>query len=104
MPSGIAAAVGAPALDSMHAAPGTVLDNFGDVVRGMALEKLTIVRKHREVIRLNMMQSIGQRHFSKTVVMAIAFSVGCDVHELRPFPRVGKPAEQAVGKTSPVIE
>src|ERR1700726_3895807 len=44
------------------------------------------------------------RLLPEAMIMTVAFSVRGDVHELRPLPRVGEAAHQAVGEALPVVE
>src|SRR5258708_20696293 len=70
----------------------------------MPLEKLRIVCQFSEFVGFDVVQGVGKRHFSEAVVMAIAFTVGCNVHQLRPITGIGKSAYKTVGKPLAVIE
>src|ERR1700719_2667842 len=104
MPAGIATAVRAPALYPVNTAPRTVLHDFREMVRWVFLQKLSVIGQLRQLVRLNVMKRISERHFAEAMMMTVAFSVRGDVHELRPLPRVGEAAHQAVGEALPVVE
>ncbi len=70
----------------------------------MPLEKLAIICKLRELIRLDVMQRIRKRHLTEAMMMAVTLAVCRDVHQLRPLPRVRKAAHQAVGKTLAIVQ
>src|SRR3984893_4584226 len=81
-PTRIAAAVGAPALDPVRAAPRTILYDFDDVLGRVLLQKLGIISQLGEFVALNLMQGIAQRHLSVVVMMPIALAVSSHVHKL----------------------
>src|ERR1017187_3977114 len=50
------------------------------------------------------MQSIGKSHLAKTMMMAITFAVGSNVHELWPGPLIRKTTQQSTGESLAIIE
>src|SRR5947209_10890558 len=104
MTARIAPAVGTPALHSMNTTPGTVLDNLDRVFRRMPFQELAIVGKLREPGLLDVMQSVAQCHLAKMMMMPIALTIGCDVHQLRAFARIGKSTEQSLGNTFAIVQ
>src|SRR5215831_15536808 len=94
----VAATVGVPAADAVGAAPGGVLDDL-HLVRGRVYgEVLAVVGELGEFVGLDVMQSVGERHLSLVVVVAVGFAVGGDVHELFPPPAVRESADEALGE------
>src|SRR5262249_37740124 len=102
--SRIAAAVAVPAFDAMRATPCAPLPDFGLMCRWMKGEVLAVVRQSGEVVGFDMVQSVSQRHVALFVVMAIGFTVGRDVDNLRPCPAVGKCGQQPAGKIFAFVE
>src|SRR5215471_3345223 len=90
--AGIAATIAAPALHSMRAAPGCVLNDLDFMRGGEVLQELSVIGKLDCRIGLNAVQRIGQRHVAMLVVVAIGFAIGGYVHQLRPVAFVGKSA------------
>src|SRR5256885_7201882 len=86
--SGIAAAISAPALYAMHATPRTILDDFREMVRRMTLQELRVIGEFGELVAFDVMYGVGEGHFSKKVMVAIALAIGGDVHELWPLPSI----------------
>ena len=83
MAPGIAAAIGAPALDSVDTTPRTLFDDFGGMLGGMHLEKFAIVCKLRKFGFLNVVQGRTECHFAVMVMVSVALAVGRDVDQLR---------------------
>ncbi len=77
--SGIATTIAAPALDSMHAAPGRVLYDLHFPRWRIALEKFAVIGDLDGLLRFNVGERIGQRHFAVLVMMAIRFAIGRDM-------------------------
>ena len=76
----IAAAVRAPALHAMHAAPRSVVGNFALVLRWKLLQEVRVVGQLYRLVVLNQPQSIGQGHFAVAMMMPIGLAVGRHVH------------------------
>ena len=85
----VAAAVGAPAFDAMHAAPGGVFDHLGLPLRRELFQELAVVGERCVAVRLDPVHGIGERHLAVLVVVAVALAVGGDVRELDPVWGVG---------------
>jgi hypothetical protein len=79
----VAAAVGAPALDAMHAAPGGVFDDLGFVLGRKPLQKTAVVGQLDGRVCFQHPQRIGQRHFAVLVVMAVGFPIRRHMDQLR---------------------
>ena len=97
-PTRTTSTVAAPALDSVGATPGRVWDDLHLVRGGMLLQVRPIVGEACQVVRLNIIQRIGQGHLAKAVVMSIRFSIGRDMHELRSGMLGAKRADEPVSK------
>ena len=78
----VAAAVAAPALDTVGAGPRGVVDDFGLPGGGKLLEELAVVGKAREVVVLDVVEGIAEGHFAVLVVVAVGFAIGGNVDEL----------------------
>src|SRR5215471_12294629 len=102
--SRIASAVAVPTLYAMRAAPGAPLPDFGFMCRWMQSEVFAVVCQPGEVVRFDMVQSVSQRHVALFVVMAIGFTVGRYVDNLRPRPVVRKCGQQPAGKIFALVE
>jgi len=79
----VASAVGTPAFDAMGAGPRGIIDDFGFPGGRKFFEKLAVVREACEVIVLDVVEGVAKRHLAVFMVMAVGFSVGGDVGELR---------------------
>ena len=66
--------------------------------RGMPFEIFAIVRKLRQLIGLDGVQGVGQRHVAEAVVMAVTFTVRSDMDELGPVALLGERAVEPVGQ------
>src|SRR5204862_7302784 len=86
--AGVAAAVAVPALDTVCATPRRTFPDLCFLARWMTLEIFTVIREFREVVALDVMQRIGERHLAFLVMMAISLAIRRDVHNLRPWARV----------------
>ena len=51
----------------------------------MFCQELAVVGQSRQPLRLDLLQDVGERHVAEAMMMAVAFAVGGDVHELRPI-------------------
>src|SRR5215471_4806093 len=102
--SRIAAAVAVPTFYAVRAAPGAPLPDFGLMCRWMQGEVFAVVRQSGEVVGFDMVQSVSQRHVALFVVMAIGFTVGRYVDNLRPGSVVRKCGQQAAGKIFALVE
>src|ERR1039457_3131358 len=67
----VASAVGAPAFDAVHAAPGCIFDDFAFVLRSELGEEAGVVDELDCLVFLEHAQRIGKRHFAVLVVVAI---------------------------------
>src|SRR5262249_50190901 len=90
MGAGVAAAVLPPALDTVGAAPGAVLEDLRHVTGRMALEVLAVVGEPGRALRLEAAQDVGEPHVPEAMVVAVGFAVGRDVNELGPAALVRK--------------
>src|SRR5438093_116616 len=60
----------------------------------MPLQVFSVIGELRLVFAFDVVQSIGQGHFAVLMMVAISFTVGCDVNDLRPPPAVGKSGDE----------
>src|SRR5690349_10259231 len=104
MSSRVTSAIRAPTFDAVDTAPRTVVDNFYEVIRRMTLQKLGIVGQLGKIVRFDVMQRIGKRHFAKAMMMTVALSVRGDIHDLWPLACLGKSASEPLRKAFAVIE
>ena len=102
--AGVAAAVGVPAAHAVRAAPGGVLEDLDFVGRRIDGEILAVVGEPGELVGLDVMQRVGQRHLALEMMMAVGLAVSGDVHELRPAAVLGEAADQPVGETFAIGE
>src|SRR6185437_14654110 len=101
----IAAAVGAPALDTVGAAPGGVLDDLGFVLGRKQFQELAVIGELRMPFALDALECPGQRHFAERMMVAVAFSVGGDVDELAAMVAlIGEAVEEALNEAISVIQ
>src|SRR5215831_12674767 len=100
----MAATIAAPALHTMHAAPGRVLKYLHEVIGWMTLQVLAVVDELRQLVRLDVMQGIGESHFSEAMMMAVTLPVGRDVNHLGPGSPIGEAAQKPVGETPSVVQ
>ena len=63
----------------------------------MLFEVFTIIGQAGEVLRLNVIQGIGQGHFTMAMMMAVRFAVCSDVDQLIPLTPVVKSRHQPAG-------
>src|SRR5207248_8130960 len=87
-PPGIAPAVAAPALHPVDAAPRCVLVNLHFVRRGILLQKLPVIGDLEGPLRLDIVDRESECHLTVLMMMAVCFSIGCDMHQLRPTSRI----------------
>src|SRR3989338_320980 len=71
-----------PALHSVRAAPRGVLHDLDLVGRRVFFQIFAVDGHPREIVGSDMMQAIGQAHFTETVMMAVGLAVGSDMDEL----------------------
>src|ERR1700723_1311068 len=88
----------------MNAAPGAVVDDFSDVIWRKQFQKLSVIGQSGSFVVLDMVDRIGQCRLAVMVVVAVAFAIGRDMHQLRPGTLIGKPRYQAIGKASAIVE
>src|SRR6267154_4993826 len=81
----IAAAIGHPAANPVHTAPGTRFMNMHFMLGRVILEIFAIIRKTRELLRFDVLEGIGQSHLSMAMMVAVGFSVRSNIHELFPL-------------------
>ena len=103
-----AAAIGAPALDAVGAAPRGLLADR-DLVRGrVGRQERAVVREGRRPVGFDLLDRGGQRHLAEAAVMAVGLAVRCAVHELRPGARVGEggvePRHEVLGALQQPLE
>ena len=79
----VAAAVGAPTLHPVHAAPRGIVHDLSFVLGRKLLQEAAVVGQIHRLVRFQQAQRIGQRHVSVLVVVAIGFAVGGHVDQLR---------------------
>ena len=99
-----AAAVGAPACDAVWAAPRRVLVNLDLVSRWEVFEKLPVVRELREVILLDVVERVGERHVALRMMMPVGLAVRRDVNQLRPLACCGERADEAIGEVLALVK
>src|SRR5580698_7975418 len=88
----------------MNAAPGAVVEDFGNVIWRKQFQELSVIGQSDSFVVLDMVQRIGERHLAVMVVVAVAFAIGRDMHQLRPGTVIGKPRYQAIGKPPAIVE
>src|SRR4030042_6167695 len=71
---------------------------------GMFLEVFAIIGDLCQALGFDEMKAEGKRHFTKTVMMAVTFPVGCDMDQLGPLPGVMEGREQPGGKGLAVFQ
>ena len=64
----------------------------------MQCEIFPVIRQTSEFVLFYLVESIGKRHVTVSVMMSISFSIGGDVHKLRGIPFGIEPAQKAPGK------
>ena len=77
----VAAAVGAPALDAVGAAPGGVVGDLALVLRRELLEEAAVIGELDGLVLLQQAQRVGQRHLAVLVMVAVGLAVGGDVDQ-----------------------
>jgi hypothetical protein len=81
-PAGVAGTVGLPASDSVGTTPGAGLMDF-DLERGrMGGEEFAVIGQARELIGFDVLEGVGEGHFTVAMVMAVGFAVGGDMNKL----------------------
>src|SRR5436189_5999387 len=71
----------------MNATPCRSFPDFCFMGWRMPLEALTVVRQLRDIVGFNVMQRVSECHLTLFVMVAVGFTVGCRVNNLRPGPR-----------------
>src|ERR1700722_16484194 len=84
-----------PAFHTVHAAPGAALVDFDLPFGWVNREIFAIVCHADRRVRVQSLQSVGERHVPVSVMMTIRFSVGRYVHELGMVPRIVESLLQA---------
>jgi len=79
---GVTSAVALPALYTMRAAPGGLLQNFHFMCGRMRGKKFAVVCDPRQFIALDIVQRISQGHIAVRVVVSVGFAVGGDMNQL----------------------
>ena len=82
-PAAVAAAIGAPPLNAMHAAPGGVFDDLSLVLGRELLQEIAVVGQLDGGVFFQQAQCVGQRHLPVFVVVAVRLAVRGHVHQLR---------------------
>src|SRR3954471_2572664 len=70
----------------------------------MFLEKLAIVSNACQLLALDLVQCICQCHITMSMMMTVGFTIGCDVHELRPVALLRKSAQQSLRELLAVLQ
>ena len=70
-PAAVAAAIRAPALDAVYAAPRGIFDDLGFVFRRKLLQKTAVVGQLDGRVFFEQPQRVGQRHFAVLVVVTV---------------------------------
>src|SRR5581483_7419546 len=73
---GVTAAITAPALDAVYAAPGRALVDLRFPGRRRDLQKFTVIRDARELPGFDLIERIGERHLAMAVMMTVGFAIG----------------------------
>src|SRR3984885_5662747 len=88
----------------MDTAPGTVIDDFGDVIWRKQFQKLSVIGQSGSFVALDVVQRIGKRHLAVVMVVAVAFTIGRNMHQLRPGTVIGESGYQTIRKTPAIVE
>ncbi len=105
--SAVAAAVGAPALDAMHAGPGGVFRDFGLPFGREFFEELAVVGEAGLAGVFDPVHGVGEGHLAVLVMVAVALAVGGDVRDLRGFGIAGRgwvEGEETFGEVFAAVE
>ncbi len=78
----VAAAVGAPALDAVGAAPRGVFDDFAFVLGWKLRKEAGVVGELDGLVCIEQAEGVGEGHFAVLVMVAVGFAVGGDVNDL----------------------
>src|ERR1700677_3020082 len=95
----VAAAVGAPTLDAVRAAPGGIFGNFSLPFGGKHFEELAVVRELGGTSFSNPVHGVGEGHFAVFVMMTVALAVSGDVRDLCGFRIAGRGGMEAGEET-----
>ena len=103
-----AAAIRAPALDAVRAAPRGPLADL-DLVHGrVGRQEGRVVRERGRLVCLDLLDRRRQRHLAEAAVVAVCLAVGRAVDELRPRARIGEggvePRHEVLGALQQPLE
>ena len=98
------AAIAFPAAHAMGAAPGRALDDFYFKLGRMIFQELAIVGDLRQLLAVDVVERIGQRHVAVAMMVAVRLSIGGDVDQLRTLTIDRKAAGETVGETLTIIQ
>jgi hypothetical protein len=104
MAAGVAAAVVAPAPDSMGATPRRCLKDLDFIAGREVLKELAIVGEGDAVGVLNVAKAAAERHLAELVVVTVAFAVGGNMNQLGAVAVWYKTGHQAIRKGVSVKE
>src|SRR5438309_1461677 len=96
--AGVTAAVRPPALDTVRAAPGTVLMNLNFPLRQVQIQEFAVVGQADFWVFAALVQHVSQGHVAVSVMMAIGLAVRGNVNELGMFTIRVKSLQQALQK------
>ena len=72
-----------PTRDTVHATPGSPLQNFNFLGRGMLLKIRTVIREPSQLVRFDVIESVREGHVTMDMVMSVSLSVCSDMEKLR---------------------
>src|ERR1035437_988007 len=88
----------------MDAAPRAVLHDFDKMVGWIALQKLAVIGKLRQLFVFDALQRESQRHFAEAMMVTITFAIRGDVRKLWPSSNIRKAAEQAIREPLAIVQ
>src|SRR5512133_754275 len=94
----VTAAIAAPALNAVRTTPRGVIDDFDFVCGRMLFKIFAVVGELGEIVGLDVLHGIRERHLAVAMVMAVGLAICRDVHQLRPITSVGEATEDSLGE------
>ena len=87
----------------MYTTPGTVFKNLYLVRWRILLQVLGVIRELSQPLFFDMFQRVSQSHLTIMMMVSVAFTIGRDMHQLRPIPLLRKAADQPISESFAVI-
>src|SRR5262245_45487130 len=100
----VASAIRHPSPNTMRATPRTLLVDLHFMLWRMLLEVLAIISQFRDIVFLDLLQRVSQRHFTMAMVMPVRLAIRRKMNQLFPIAVVIERTSDPIGKTFTALQ